>query len=105
MTWIFDLVAGPYKGRTGGLAWMQRHAVQRVQEERILRFEPATGKVDNFRRYTGRTNGIAIGTDGAIYGAQEGGRRIIQFMPDGSTRRRWTCLRAASQSADRPYRG
>jgi gluconolactonase len=56
-----------------------------VQEERILRFDPATGKVDDFRRYTGRTNGISIGTDGAVYGAQEGGRRVIQFMTDGST--------------------
>lgn len=86
MTWIFDLVAGPYKGRTGGLAWDGSAMLfSAVQEERILRFDPATGKVDDFRRYTGRTNGIVIGTDGAMYGAQEGGRRVIQFMPDGST--------------------
>ncbi len=86
MTWIFDLVAGPYKGRTGGLAWNGSAMLfSAVQEERILRFDPVTGKVDDFRRYTGRTNGISIGTDGAMYGAQEGGRRVIQFMPDGST--------------------
>ena len=86
MTWIFDLVAGPYRGRTGGLAWDGSAMLfSAVQEERILRFGPATGKVDDFRRYTGRTNGIAIGADGAVYGAQEGGRRVIQFMPDGST--------------------
>ncbi len=86
MTWTFDLIAGPYNGRTGGLAWDGKTMLfSAVVEERILRFDPATGKVDDFRRYTGRTNGVAIGPDGAIYGAQEGGRRIIQFKPDGST--------------------
>ena len=44
MTWTFDLVAGPYKGRTGGLAWKGTAMLfSAVQEERILRFDPATG--------------------------------------------------------------
>ena len=86
MTWAFDLVAGPYKGRTGGLAWGGTAMLfSAVQEERILRYNPATGKVDELRRYTGRTNGLAVAADGSIFGAQEGGRRIIRFMPDGST--------------------
>jgi gluconolactonase len=86
MSWNFERVAGPYKGITGGLAWNGKEMLfSAVQEERVLRFNPATGAVDNFRRWTGRTNGIAMGADGAVFGAQEGGRRIIQFMPDGST--------------------
>lgn len=86
MSWNYELVAGPYNGMTGGLAWDGSGMLfSAVKEERILRFDPATGKADNFRRYSGRTNGLAIGRDGAIFGAQEGGRRVIQFMADGST--------------------
>ena len=86
MSWHFERVAGPFKGRTGGLAWDGNTVLfSAVLEERILRFDPRSGKTDNFRRYTGRTNGIAVGPNGEIYGAQEGGRRVIQFMTDGST--------------------
>jgi gluconolactonase len=86
MTLNFEKVAGPYQGLTGGVVWDGTHVLfSAVREERILRYDPKTGATDNFRRWTGRTNGIAIGTDRAIYGAQEGGRRVIQFMPDGST--------------------
>lgn len=86
MSWKFDRVAGPYRGITGGLAWNGSAMLfSAVTEERILRFDPNNGSVEEFRRYTGRTNGIAGGVDGAIFGAQEGGRRVIQFMLDGST--------------------
>jgi gluconolactonase len=82
----FELVAGPYQGATGGLAWDGKHMLfSAVQEERIYKFDPATGQVSGFRRYTGRTNGIAIGANGSVYGAQEGGRRVIEFKPDGTT--------------------
>ncbi|MEQ1773720.1 MAG: SMP-30/gluconolactonase/LRE family protein [Burkholderiales bacterium] len=86
MTMNFEKIAGPYQGLTGGVTWDGTHVLfSAVKEERILRFNPKTGATDNFRRWTGRTNGIAIGKDGATYGAQEGGRRVIQFMADGST--------------------
>ncbi len=86
MAWKFERVAGPYKGITGGVAWDGRNVLfSAVQEERILKLDPATGNVDVFRKYTGRTNGVAIGRDGAVYGAQEGGRRVIHFKSDGST--------------------
>jgi gluconolactonase len=86
MTMEFELVAGPYKGRTGGLAWDGSSMLfSAVQEERIYRYDPVTGKVSDFRRYTGRTNGIAVGPDGSVFGAQEGGRRVVEFKPDGST--------------------
>ena len=86
MAWNFDLVAGPYKGRTGGLAWDGRSLLfSAVQEERILRFDPGTGMADVFRKITGRTNGIAVAADGTVFGAQEGGRRVVHFLKDGST--------------------
>ena len=85
MTWNFELVAGPFKGRTGGLAWDGKGMLcSAVAEERVLRFDPANGKADNFRRWTGRVNGLAIAKDGSVYGAQEGGRRVIHFLNDGS---------------------
>jgi gluconolactonase len=86
MAWNFELVAGPYKGRTGGLAWDGKGMLfSAVQEEKMLRYEPEIGKTTVFRNYTGRTNGIAIAKDGTVYGAQEGGRRVIHFRKDGST--------------------
>lgn len=85
MTWKFELVAGPYEGPNGGLAWDGKGMLFSVIDEgRILRFDPHNGTVEEFRRYTNRTNGIAFGPDGVLYGCQEGGRRIIQFLPDGS---------------------
>ena len=82
----FDLVAGPYQGATGGLAWDGAHMLfSSVKEERIYRYDPANGEVSDFRRYTGRTNGIAIGPNGSVYGAQEGGRRVVEFRRDGTT--------------------
>lgn len=85
MAWNFELVAGPVKGRTGGLAWDGKSMlVSAVLEERVLRFDPASGKAENFRRWTGRVNGLAIAKDGSVFGAQEGGRRVIQFLNDGS---------------------
>jgi gluconolactonase len=86
MTWKFDLVAGPFKGRTGGLAWNGSEMLcSVVLEERIVKFDPKTNKTDNFRKYTGRTNGLSVAADGSVFGAQEGGRRVIQFCTDGST--------------------
>ena len=85
MPWNFELVAGPFKGRTGGLAWDGKGMlVSAVLEERVLRFDPATGKAEIFRRWTGRVNGLAVAKDGSVFGAQEGGRRVIQFLNDGS---------------------
>lgn len=86
MSWNFEKVAGPFKGRTGGLAWDGAGMLfSAVGEERVLRFDPKTGKADEFRRYTGRVNGLAIAADGTVYGAQEGGRRVVRFLKDGST--------------------
>ena len=94
----FELVAGPYSGSTGGLAWDGKHMLfSAVQEERIYKYDPSSGKVSDFRKYTGRTNGIAIGPNGSVFGAQEGGRRVIEFKADGSTDQR--LLDGSSQPA------
>jgi sugar lactone lactonase YvrE len=84
--WNFQRVAGPYKGALGGIAWDGEGVLfSAVDEGRILRYAPATGEVREFRRYTNRTDGIGVGADGAVYGCQQGSRRIVRFAPDGST--------------------
>ena len=86
MSWKFEKVAGPFKGPTGGLAWDGKALFfTAVGEERLMRFDPAAGKASEYRKWTFRTNGLACGPKGELYGGQEGGRRVIQFLPDGIT--------------------
>ena len=85
MTWRFERVGGPYEGTMGGLAWDGTGMLFSANiEGRILRFDPKTRAIGEVRRYTNRVNGIGFGSDGALYGCQEGGRRVIQFQQDGS---------------------
>ena len=86
MAWQFENVAGPCKGRTGGLCWDGSGMLfSAVAEERVLRYDPASGETSVFRRWTGRVNGLARDPGGSIYAAQEGGRRVVRFNTDGST--------------------
>ena len=85
MSWRFERVAGPFDAALGGLAWTGKALLFSVpSESRILLYDPATGSTSEFRRYTNRTNGLAVARDGSLYGAQEGGRRIVHFANDGS---------------------
>jgi gluconolactonase len=85
MTWTVERVAGPYRGAMGGLAWDGSAMLfSALDEGLVLRFDPARGKTTPLRRYANRTNGIGFAADGALFGCQEGGRRIIQFLADGS---------------------
>ncbi len=84
MTWQFELIAGPYEGATGGVVWDGQYVVfSAIDEGRLLRFDPKTGGTKDLRRYINRVNGLARGPGGELYGAQEGGRRLIEFTPDG----------------------
>ena len=53
-------------------------------EGRILRYDPESGKVSEFRKYTNRTNGLAFAPDGALYGCQESSRRVVHFAANGA---------------------
>jgi len=80
----FDLVAGPYEGPTGGVVWDGAALLfTLIDEGRLMRFDPDSGAVDEARRYTNRVNGLALGPGGELYGAQEGGRRLVEFTRDG----------------------
>ena len=83
MAWKFELVAGPYEGPTGGVVRDGDAVIfSTIDEGRLLGFDPKTNAVTEARRYTNRVNGLARGPGGELYGAQEGGRRLIEFTPD-----------------------
>ena len=85
MAWNFELVSGPFKGRTGGLAWDGSGMLfSAVGEERIMRYDPKSNETGQFRWWTGRANGIAVANDGSVFGAQEGGRRVVHYLNDGT---------------------
>ena len=92
MTWDFERVAGPYGSPTDGPVWdgeallfTQLTFPFNAANNRILRYDPASGTVSDFRRWTNRTMGLAFSRSGALYGAQSGGRRLVRFNDDGST--------------------
>jgi len=88
MPWQFERVAGPFEGPTGGVVWDHARGevlFSVVDDGRLLRFDHAAGTLSEFRRYANRVNGLAFGPNGELYGAQEGGRRLVEFTADGRT--------------------
>ena len=92
MSWNFQRVAGSLGSPTDGPVWVgdallftQLTFPFNVANNRILRYDPATGEVTDFRRWTNRTMGLAVSRSGVLYGAQSGGRRLVRFNADGST--------------------
>lgn len=85
MEWTFELVHGPLGRPIGGLAWDgEAMLFSDVEESVILRYDPCTDRVSPWRKYTNRTSGIAFGANGTLYGCQEGSRRVVCFLADGS---------------------
>src|ERR1700752_634626 len=86
--WQFELVAGPFDGPAGGVIWEAGQGqvlFSTVDEGRLLWLNHASKRIKEFRRYANRVNGLALGSSGEVYGAQEGGRRLVQFTSDGRT--------------------
>jgi len=84
MAWQFERVAGPYQGPLGGVVADRDGVIfSAIDAGLLLRFDPATKAVSELRRYANRVNGLARGPNNELYGAQEGGRRLVEFTPDG----------------------
>jgi len=84
MAWQFERVAGPFEGSAGGVVRDGDAVIfSTIDEGKLRRFDPASGALTEVRRYTNRVNGLARGPGGELYGAQEGGRRLVEFTPDG----------------------
>ena len=52
-------------------------------ENRILRYDPKTGAIAEWRTGTNRTNGLAYDSQGRLFGCCSGGRSILRIDPDG----------------------
>ena len=86
MAWQFELVAGPYEGAVGGVVRDGDAVIfSTIDGGQLLALDHASKTVTEIRRYTNRVNGLALGPNGELYGAQEGGRRLVEFTPDGRT--------------------
>lgn len=84
MSWTFERVAGPFQGPANGVVWDGSAVVFSLMEDmRLLRFDPKTKAANEFRKYTNRVNGLGFGRNGELFGCQEGGRRLVEFAPDG----------------------
>lgn len=81
----FEIACGPINRPLSGLAWDgKRMLVSDVQNSTILAYDPQSSVLSTWRKYTNRVNGIAFGIDGELFGCQEGSRRIIRLLQDGS---------------------
>lgn len=82
----FERVAGPFESPANGVVWDGESLLFALREEqRLMRLDPASGEVTEARKYSSRTGGLAIGPGGELYGGQEASRRLIEFLPDGSS--------------------
>ena len=85
MTWKFELVHGPRNTPIAGLAWDGAALLfSDMGADAIVRYDPRDGKTSIARKHANRTFGIAFGPEGELFACQEGGRRIVRMMPDGS---------------------
>lgn len=85
MDWNFKLVAGPYDELVDGPVWDGGGLLFcLVEASRILRYEPESGAITEFRRYTARTRALGFDAEGNLYGCQSASRRIVRYNRDGS---------------------
>ncbi|MGA1198858.1 MAG: SMP-30/gluconolactonase/LRE family protein, partial [Candidatus Latescibacterota bacterium] len=97
MEWKFEVVAGPY-AFTEGPIWKEGGILfTDIPYSRIMRYDPKTGKCDEFRTSTNGANGLALDKENRVYAAEgtflptakkfvDGpGRRIARYESDGST--------------------
>lgn len=85
MEWEFELLAGPM-GITEGPAWDGSGLrFSNIANNRIMRYDPATGEVSVFRSDTNGGNGTMFDRQGRYYCCEGKGRRVVRYNTDGST--------------------
>ena len=86
MSWRFELLAKPYGGVTEGPIWDGESLLfTHIPTSRIMRYNPKTEQIAEWRTGTNRTNGLAHDSEGRLFGCCSGGRSIVRFDPDGTT--------------------
>ena len=85
MSWKFELLLKP-EGEiiTEGPVWNGEEILfTHIRKSRILRYEPKTHAITEWRTGTNRTNGLCFDAQGRLFGCCSGGRSIVRFDPDG----------------------
>ena len=71
---------------TEGPVWDGEHLYfTHIRASRIMRYDPKSGAITEWRTGTNRTNGLAFDAQGRLFGCCSGGRSIVRFDPDGRT--------------------
>ena len=86
--WEFETLDVAYGGVTEGPAWDGSGLLYtRIQESRILRYDPATGACTVYRDRTNCANGLTFDGAGRLYGCEGGAtvdaRRVVRYEPEG----------------------
>ena len=85
MPWKFELLMKPPAAPlTEGPVWDGEHLYfTHIQASRIMRYDPRSGALSEWRTGTNFTNGLAFDAKGRLFGCCSGGRSIVRFDPDG----------------------
>jgi gluconolactonase len=86
--WTFETLDPAYGEVTEGPAWDGSGLLfTRIQQSRIMRYDPAAGAVKIWREDTNYCNGLTFDAQGRLYGCEGGatpdGRRVVRYEPSG----------------------
>jgi len=87
--WTFETLDPAYGAVTEGPAWDGSGLLfTRIQQSRIMRYDPVSGACAIFRENTNCANGLTFDAKGRLYGCEGGaaidGRRVVRYESDGS---------------------
>lgn len=84
MSWKFELLMKPSAvPLTEGPVWDGEYLLfTHIRASRILRYDPKSGAITEWRSGTNRTNGLAFDAEGRLFGCCSGGRSIVRFDED-----------------------
>ncbi len=86
--WNFETLDPAYGEVSEGPAWDGSGLLfTRIQQSRIMRFDPATRRVSVWRENTNCANGLTFDSQGRLYGCEGGAtvdaRRVVRYEADG----------------------
>lgn len=105
MSWEFEKIAGPMQ-ITEGPVWDGSGLLYtNIANNRILRYDPATGESTEVRTGTNAANGLMLDANGVLHACEGGGRRMVRYDPvagDASTGVTVLCDNFAGQRLNSP---
>jgi gluconolactonase len=90
MSWKFEIADPAYGGVSEGPVWDGSGLLfTRIQQSRIMRYDPATRACTVFRENTNYANGLAFDAQGRLYACEGGAtpelRRVVRYEESGET--------------------